>query len=35
MMKRPTIPMPTGRKAAAKRIVIFQKTTEGPDSHTK
>src|ERR1700749_3601863 len=29
------MPMPTGRKATTMRIVIFQKTTAGPDSHTK
>ncbi len=35
IIKRPMMPMPTGRKATRTRIAIFQKTTEGPDSQTK
>src|ERR1039458_3081319 len=35
MMKRPMIPMPTGRNATTTRIAMFQETTAGPDSHTK
>jgi hypothetical protein len=35
MMNRPMMPMPTGRNATKMRIVMFQKTTAGPDSHTK
>src|ERR1017187_4726002 len=32
MMKRPMIPMPTGRNATTTRIAMFQETTAGPDS---
>src|ERR1700677_1449494 len=35
MMERATTPIATGRKATATRMVIFQKTTPGPDSQTK
>src|ERR1700722_12863994 len=29
------MPIATGRKATTMRMVMFQKTTAGPDSHTK
>src|SRR5664279_570259 len=35
IMYRPMMPMPTGRKATMTLMAIFQKTTDGPDSHTK
>src|SRR5579863_8886087 len=35
IIRRAIYPIPTGRKATRIRMAMFQKTTAGPDSHTK